>query len=138
MVTSKSRQPDATKPTIPSMAMQYFAEGKYKSAFRAASQAIAEEPSNIEGYIALSETALHLHAFDDAVLALKDWEAHPRARPYIQKARDCHEEHATGNYNLSKMHQEARKDPRIMHGNYINRNVALETRNDLRGIFAQV
>jgi thioredoxin-like negative regulator of GroEL len=138
MVTSKSRQPDTTKPTIPSAAMQYCAEGKYKDAFRAASQAIAEEPSNIEGYIALSETALHLRAFDDAVLALKGWEAHPRARPYIQKARNCYEEHATGNYNLSKMYQEAVKDPRMMHGDYINPKVALETRNDLRGIFAQV
>jgi tetratricopeptide (TPR) repeat protein len=138
MVTSKSRQLNPTKPTIPSMAMQYCAKGKYKDAFRAASQAIAEEPMNIEGYIALSETALHLRAFDDAVLALEDWEAHPRARPYIQKARSCYEEHATGKYNLSKMYQEAVKDPRIMHGDYINPKVALETRNDLRGIFAQV
>ena len=137
MSNHSSDQPSVDTMNVATLCFQYCSEGKYQHALGEASQAIENDPTNVHAHIAMSESLLHLRAFEDAVLALQDWDHDPAAQPLLQRAQRCYQEHLTGNFNVADMIVEAITTQRVKHGDYVSPNVGLDRRAAVRGLFAR-
>jgi hypothetical protein len=115
---------------------QNCADGNYRAAFKEAARAIELDPSNVQGRIAASTASLHLRAFKDALSVFDGYENDLGAQDALLLAHNCYEEHYTGKLNVSQLVREARRSKRLMHGDYINPDIGLESHDGKRGLYA--